>query len=96
MFSKGTRYEKARSFAPDSEGRIVFAGIRPREIGPALGVIEHVVKAGDRLDLLSRHYYNNTRLWWRILDANPEIIFGGELSLREMEGEIILIPKAKE
>jgi nucleoid-associated protein YgaU len=96
MFSKGSRYENARTFEAGPDGETVFRGIRPRDMGPAEGVIEHVVQAGDRLDMLARHYYNNQRLWWRILDANPEIAFGGELRLQEMEGEIILIPKAKE
>ena len=69
---------------------------RPREIGPAEGVIEHVVKAGERLDQLAANYYNNDRLWWRILDANPDILYGGDLQLDDFEGEIILIPKARE
>ncbi len=91
MFVKGSRYEAARRF----EGAD-FAGVRPRDIGPATGVVEHVVAAGDRLDLLARHYYNDPRLFWRILDANPDILFGGDIELSDLEGEIILIPKAKE
>jgi nucleoid-associated protein YgaU len=96
MFHKGSRYEKSSIFAPSSDGAIVFAGIRPRTIGPATGVVEHVVKAGDRLDLLARHYYNDDRLWWRIVDANPDFLYGGDMVLEEMEGRVILIPKAKE
>lgn len=91
MFVKGSRYEDARPF----EGAD-FTGVRAREIGPATGVIEHVIKTGDRLDLIARHYYNDSRLFWRILDANPDILFGGDLELSDMEGEIILVPKAKE
>ncbi len=96
MFQKGSRYEKCVTFTPDPAGTAVFAGIRPRSIGPATGVVEHVVKAGDRLDLLARHYYNDDRLWWRIADANPDFLFAGDMVLEEMEGRVILIPKAKE
>lgn len=96
MFQKGSRYEKCAPFTPDSDGAVVFAGIRPRAIGVAAGVVEHVVKAGDRLDLLARHYYNDDRLWWRIVDANPDFLYGGDMVLEEMEGRVILIPKAKE
>ena len=32
----------------------------------------------------------------RILDANPDVMFAGELESQEMEGDVILIPKAKE
>ncbi len=96
MFQKGSRYEKCVTFTPEPDGTVVFAGIRPRSIGPATGVVEHVVKAGDRLDLLARHYYNDDRLWWRIVDANPDFLYGGDMVLEEMEGRVILIPKAKE
>lgn len=96
MFGKASRYRNARSYSPREDGSTVFAGIRPREIGPASGVIEHTIRAGDRLELLARHYYNDSRLWWRIVDANPEFLYGGDIITREMEGSVILIPKGKE
>lgn len=96
MFKKGSRYEKVRTFDTTSDGLTVFEGTRPREIGSVAGVIEHVVKAGDRLDLLAGHYYNDDRLWWRIVDANPEFFFGGDMIGDTMEGRVILVPKARE
>lgn len=78
MIRKGSRYEKARSFAAAEGETDAFPGVRPRRIGPATGVIEHTVRSGDQLDLLARHYYNEGRLWWRILDANPEVLYGGD------------------
>ena len=96
MLKKGSRYENARTFDPPPSGLRVFAGIRPRSIGPATGVIEHVIKTGERLDLLAGNYYNDGRLWWRIADANPEFLFAGDLVLDRMEGQVILIPKARE
>jgi nucleoid-associated protein YgaU len=96
MFLRNSRYAKARPFEVDSDGNEVFQGVRARYIGPATGVVEHVVKAGDRLDLLARHYYNDDRLWWRIVDANPRFVFAGSMVSEDMEGEIILIPRARE
>jgi nucleoid-associated protein YgaU len=96
MLLKNSRYKEARRFEPDAEGNVPCKGIRPRAIGPAVGVLEHVIREGDRLDLLARHYYGDDRLWWRILDANPDLLCGVELSLKERAGEMILIPKAKE
>jgi len=96
MFLKTSRYKDARRFEPDEQGVVRCKGVRPREIGAAVGVLEHVVQEGDRLDLLARHYYSDPRLWWRILDANPDLHSGVEISLRERAGEVILIPKAKE
>jgi nucleoid-associated protein YgaU len=96
MFKKGSRYENTILFQPTDDGRRVFEGGRSRVIGPAPGVVEHTVQSGDRLDLLARHYYNDDRLWWRIVDANPAFVLGGDMTLKAMEGEIILIPKAGE
>jgi len=96
MFLKASRYAKSKGFAPRADGTEVFDGIRPRSIGTATGVLEHTIKAGERLDLLARHYYNDDRLWWRILDANPDFQSGADITLEGMQGEVILIPKARE
>ena len=95
MFLKGSRYEQARHFNIAGDGNL-FPGVRWREIGPATGIVEHVVKSGDRLDLLARHYYNNDRLWWRIADANPEFVHAGLMLADDRVGQVILIPRAKE
>lgn len=95
MFLKGSRYEQAKSFTAAEDGSR-FLGVRPREIGSSTGVVEHVVKSGDRLDLLARHYYNDDRLWWRIADANPEFIHAGLMLTEDQLGQIILIPRARE
>ncbi len=96
MIDKGSRYENAVGFVGENGKAPVFGGIRPRKIGPAVGVLEYTLKEGDRLDLLSLYFYNNTRRWWRILDANPQILFGADLMLNESVGETILIPRSTE
>jgi nucleoid-associated protein YgaU len=95
MFFKGSRYDGSRPFAPASGGREVFAGVRPREVVTRAGAVEHVIRAGDRLDLLARHYYNDDRLWWRIVDANPEVLFAGDMLAPGSEGQVILIPAGR-
>lgn len=92
MFTPKSRYQKPRFYSAESE----FSGVKPREIGEAAGVVEHTVKSGDRLDILARNYYNDDRLWWRILDANPDILHADDLLVSAREGEIILIPKARD
>jgi nucleoid-associated protein YgaU len=96
VIDKRSRYEGVKPFVGENGKEPVFGGIRLRKIGPAAGVLEYKVKEGDRLDLLSLHFYNNTRRWWRILDANPQIIFGADLMLSEYIGETILIPRSTE
>lgn len=110
MFLKRSRYEKSRPFV-NEDGTPPFRGVRARDIGPASPVLEHTVQAGDRLDRLARHYYNDERLWWRIVDANPDVFYGGDLlrereealpvaggslSLDRMVGRAILVPRATE
>lgn len=95
MFKKGSRYDQNKLFDPNPAGETVFEGVRPRPIEPAAGVVEHTVTMGERLDLLAGHYYNDPRLWWRIVDANPDILFGGDVFLDDMAGQTIVIPKAR-
>jgi hypothetical protein len=96
MLVKKSRYRDAKTFEPLSDGSEVFPGLRARRIGPATGMIEHEVSASDRLDQLARNYYNDDRLWWRIVDANPEFVFGPDMLGEDMAGRVILIPKIKE
>jgi nucleoid-associated protein YgaU len=96
MLTKKSRYQNALGFTPRADGAEVFPGIRARAIRDATGVIEHAAQAGDRLDQLARHYYNDDRLWWRIVDANPDVTFGFDLLGDAAVGTVILIPKAKE
>ena len=96
VFEKRSRYRNARLFTPRESGERVFGGIRPRPTTTAPGVIEYIIKDGDRLDLIALHFYNDSRRWWRILDANPQIIFGADLMLKSFVGETILIPRAAE
>jgi nucleoid-associated protein YgaU len=103
MFLPGSRYAKAQPFTAEKGAPAPFPGVRPRVIVPTPGVIEHAVRAGDRLDSLARHYYNDDRLWWRIVDANPELFYGGDLvreedappRLESMVGRTIVIPRAR-
>ena len=93
---KGSRYREALTFTPPDGDRPLFRGIRARSIGVASGVLEHIVRENDRLDLLALHYYNDPRLWWRIIDANPEVVFAADLVLKKRAGSIILVPRAVE
>lgn len=96
MLVKKSRYTNAVFFSTLSNGSEVFPGFRARTIGDASGVIEHEVQVGDRLDYLARHYYNDDRFWWRIVDANPKYTFAANMLDKDMAGQVILIPKLKE
>lgn len=81
MFLKDSRYAQARRFDTNEDGSISLKGVRPREIGTATPVVEHTLQSGERLDGLGHHYFNDTRKWWRILDANADVLCAAELEL---------------
>ncbi len=66
-----SRYRDCIPFVVPPGEKPSYAGIRPRAVETPPGVVEHLLTDWDRPDLLALHYYNDTRLWWRILDANP-------------------------
>lgn len=109
MASKN-RYSETGRFQPDARGNSDFSGVRPREITPAEPVLEHRITAGERLDQLSNHYFNDDRLWWRLGDASwlflyaPDMLadLGGlasseddPLQRHDMTGRMIFIPRAR-
>ena len=90
MFLRSSRYFGARRFEPAPDGQAPFKGVRPRDIGAATPVLEHALQPGERLDALGVHYYNDARRWWRILDANPDVLCAAQL---EMIGQRPLPPQ---
>lgn len=97
MTSRYTKDKEAgQTFSQSASGR-PFRGYRPRRISTPRGVLEHEVKAWDRLDLLAIYYYNDAHKWWRILDANPQINFAADVNFSDgdasLVGTSILIPK---
>ena len=95
MISKGSRYENAVPFQFSATDPQPFRGLRPRAIGPARPVLEHTLRDGERHDWLASHYYNEQRLWWRILDANPDVLYAGDLARRDAS-DPLLVPRAAE
>lgn len=75
MKLKGSRYENSSPFSRDKN----FSGYRERKLSTPPGLVEHTLKHSDRLDHLANDYYKQDRRWWRILDANPEYLYGFDL-----------------
>jgi hypothetical protein len=48
------------------------------------------VKIGDRVDTLARFFYVDDTQWWRIANANPEILDWTKLT----PGQILRVPSA--
>ena len=94
MLLKQSRYQATRPFEPQAAPE-VFRGRRARALQTLEGVIEHSITDTDRLDHLAQHYYGDDRLWWRIIDANPQLLFADQLLGEEYVGRVILIPQGK-
>lgn len=92
MKRKGSRYENTAAFS-DAKG---FSGYRERSLTSPPGLVEHTVLDSDRLDHMANEYYKSDRRWWRILDANPEFLYGFELVDEEMHGDAVAIPASRE
>jgi hypothetical protein len=74
VFGKLSRYRAVPDVAvPDADGRVVTAkDTRPLPV--VTGTYRHTVDAGDRLDQLANTYYGEPTRYWRICDANPDIL----------------------
>jgi hypothetical protein len=75
MRLKGSRYSQSRPFSENKK----FLGFRERELSDAAAVLEHTLLHSDRLDHLANDYYKKDRRWWRIVDANPDYLYGFDL-----------------
>ncbi len=74
MFTPDSRYHRLADLVLD-DGR--GNPVRSRELRPLPEVTarhQHTVAAGERLDELAFRYYGRPTRWWRICDAEHEIL----------------------
>ena len=85
-----SRYESA-DIVPvaDRDGVFHATVVNTREV-EELPYTTVTVKAGDRLDLLAHTAYGDAELWWRIADANPDLLFPDAL----VPGQLLRVPSA--
>jgi hypothetical protein len=98
---RGSRYELSNRFAADAEGRPYFKGLLPRTLTVPEAILEHPVASKDRQDSLAQNYYQEPRLWHRIVEANLQTIFAEDLlhdlqSAKDLTNESIIIPHREE
>jgi nucleoid-associated protein YgaU len=75
MIVQGSRYASLASAVytitgPDGRQEPVLP---IRFLPPTPAALQYVVQAGDRLDLLSAHYYGAADRFWLIADANEHV-----------------------
>lgn len=76
MFSKISRYNKqADVIVFDVEGQTIASkSFRLHPVVTGSTLFLHTLEESERLDHLSFKYYNQSRKWWRICDANPDFM----------------------
>jgi len=74
MFTKISRYYALPEVTSlDAQGRLLPS--KKLRLLPAVSAsFQHTVKAVDRLDHLAYQYYKQPRKWWKICDANAEVM----------------------
>ncbi|MFY1652539.1 LysM peptidoglycan-binding domain-containing protein [Solwaraspora sp. WMMB762] len=70
----GSRYATTPVVAPEAADGVARRVLQPRAVPPTPGVLEHLVVQGERLDQLAGRFYGDPKLYWLILDANPEVL----------------------
>lgn len=58
----------------DKSKRIFLSPLKYPEIPLSVNDIYVITLDGDRLDLMANQFYEDTRLWWIIAQANPNIL----------------------
>ena len=64
------------------EGKRIYKALKYPEIPLSIEDIYVITTSGDRLDLLANQFYKDTRLWWIIANANPEIVRRDSFNLK--------------
>jgi nucleoid-associated protein YgaU len=86
---KNSRYTTTPAYIRD--GETVFRK-RSRVSFNLTGAVTHRFTQGEHLDALALKYYNDTQLWWVILEANPK--YRSELAINP--GDSLIIPTYEE
>jgi hypothetical protein len=93
MIVTGSRYmgQPVVVVPDESEGVLQYSSavFGPPEQFPATFVY-YTVLAGDRYDTIANELYGIPDYWWRIADANPEVVYPDQL----IPGSIIRIPSS--
>lgn len=85
MIYEGSRYSK--TIVIDDKDTSVLS-IRSRLPISLRNSQTYIFSSGDRLDGLAKKFYNDTQLWWVILEANPK--YRSELDINY--GDELIIP----
>jgi hypothetical protein len=88
MILANSRYADSTLATVDKGGSDVSVIVPSAQKPHSFTYANHQVTTGERIDSLAYQYYTDATLWWRIADANPEVLFWDDLT----PGIVIRIP----
>lgn len=88
MIIAGSRYQDSSVVTVVKDSQDVAVIVPSMQQPFSFNYVTHLVTQGDRIDNISYQYYGNPTVWWRIADANPEVMFYDNLTV----GSTIRIP----
>ena len=74
MISATSRYANSQVVTVTQDGLPRQVITPSQQMAYSFNYISYQVRGSDRLDLLAWQFYGDPTVWWKIADANPEII----------------------
>lgn len=88
MISASSRYADSTVATLTKDGADVAVIVPSAQISYSFTFIHHVVMIGERIETIAYQYYSDPGLWWRIADANPELLWYDDIQ----PGTVLRIP----
>lgn len=74
MISTSSRYVDSQLVTIDNNGNNVVVIVPGVQESYTFTYVNYLVNGGDKVDQIANSFYNDPTQWWRIADANPEIL----------------------
>lgn len=89
MILPNSRYADSAVATVDKNGSDAAVIVPSAQKPYSFAYVHHQVMIGERIDSIAYQYYTDAGMWWRIADANPEIMFWDDLP----SGTVIRVPQ---
>lgn len=90
MILANSRYVDSTVATVDKNGSDVAVIVPSTQKAYSFAYSHHQVVTGERIETIAYQYYTDATLWWRIADANPELMWFDDIA----PGTVIRVPAA--
>lgn len=88
MILPNSRYADSATATVSKDGAGVAVIVPSAAKSYSFGYANHQVAVGERIDTIAYQYYTDATMWWKIADANPELLWFDDIAV----GTIIRVP----